>query len=151
MLGLQKSNMFLLKHFDGTFPVNISKMMYYEGIISDHSEDLHKTVASINPAIFSLKISKSIPKNIENFVMAYCLGSLFIENKEKEITLKDLAYSKTDNLHNECLIFGMNLVMPELKFKFYYRNVSKDKIVLAEKFNVSTYLIDTRIKQLRLQ
>lgn len=150
MLGLQKSNMFLLKHFDGTFPVNISKMMYYEGVIFDNSENLNDILAVINPGIFSIKLSNSTPKNIERFVISYCIGSLFIENKEKTITIKDLSYSPTDKLHNECILFAMNLVMPESKFKMYYKNVTKNPFTLSEKFDVSTYLIKSRIKQLNL-
>lgn len=150
MIGITQSNLFLLKHFNGQFPVAVEKMMYYEGILIEEFSDESNIIALINPNINLIKISSKLPDNIRSFVLSYCIGNLLIENKQKEITLKMLSHSKVNKLHNESLIFAFNLTMPEAYFRKYCRAKNKDIGKISLYFNVSNYLINTRITQLKI-
>lgn len=142
------SNMFLLKHFDGKFPINLEKMMYYEGLIFE-KKDIDPYVSIVNSNISSIQISKKIPKEIESFVISYSIGQLLLLEKSKNIKITDIAYSKDNKEQNNILNFAMNLIMPETKFR-NFTHLNKNINYIKNYFGVSSYLVKKRIEQLKI-
>lgn len=143
------ANMFLLKHFDGNFPVNLEKMMHDEGILFDR-KDIKPYAAIINSNISLIQISNLIKKELENFVIAYSIGHLLLSSQPKNILIKDLSTNKNDPVHNSTLNFAINLIMPETKFKQYCHSINDiDKI--AAYFSTSSYIVKKRGEQLKIK
>lgn len=143
------SNMFLLKHFDGKFPINLEKMMYYEGLIFE-KKDIDPYVSIVNSNISSIQISKKIPKEIESFVISYSIGYLLLLEKSKNLKITDIAYSQENKEQNNILNFAMNLIMPETKFRNFLHS-NKNINDIKTYFGVSSYLATKRIDQLKIK
>ncbi len=139
MDGKQEAKMFLLRNFNGEFPVNIFEISKFEGIFIEEQELTGEIVSTIDNIRHKIIVSKNMPLNIKSFVLAYSVGFLLINKSSKDIKLKDISYTK-DSSNNEIINFAFNVLMPDTVFKNYFKSVSNDFDLIAQEFGVSTYI-----------
>jgi Zn-dependent peptidase ImmA (M78 family) len=139
MNGQTKAKMFLLRNFNGEFPVNIFEISKFEGIFIEEQELSGEIVSNVNNILHKITVSKNIPQNIKSFVLAYSVGFLLINKSSKDIKLKDISYTK-DLSNNEIINFAFNVLMPDTIFKNYFKSVSSDFDLIAQEFGVSPYI-----------
>lgn len=150
MTGKKFSNLFLLKHFNGKFPVDIEEMMFYEGIIFNKTE-IKDDIAKVNSDIKAISISEKVSEGFQRFLIAYCIGHLLIENKNDSFKSNKLAYIRINDKNNQILDFAMNLLMPEKIFISVFKDLQADIDKISIYFNVPKYITFKRIDQLQLQ
>lgn len=149
MNGQREAKMFLLRNFNGEFPVNIFEISKFEGILIEEEELAGEVVSTVSNIINKIIVSKNIPLNIKSFVLAYSVGFLLINKTSKDIKLKDISYTK-DNLNNEIINFAFNVLMPDTIFKNYFKSVSSDFELISQEFGVSPYIAKKKAEILGL-
>ncbi len=149
MKGYQEAKMFLLRNFNGEFPVNISEISKFEGILIEESELFGDFVSIVDDIRRKITISKNLPLNIKEFVKAYSVGFILINKSSKDVKLKDISYTK-DSLNNEIINFAFNVLMPDTIFKNYFKSVSSDFELISQEFGVSPYIAKKKAEILGL-
>lgn len=98
---------------------------------------------------FEIIASKYLSEEEKNYAIAHELGHYILHS---DLGKRSLEFSLYGNgiLEDEADAFAYNLLMPKEKFKEIYLSVEKSNTATSVYFNVPSYIVDNRAKDLNL-